>query len=1031
MVFVDESVDDYQQLIDDIESQLEKGRRFSVVSLDSDRDGIAQISDYLNQQQDVAAVHIFSHGANGEVFLGNGRLNSTSLDGYAEAIEGWQQALSNDADLLFYGCNIAASNHGQDMINALTLLTGADVAASRDATGSVQFGGNWDLEYSNGEIQTDEALAPSTQQNWNNVLSTFIVNTTADTIDVSLGDGNALDGAGNTSLRAAIMQANASGGSHTIILGAETYRLSLGPAGDDAAANGDLDITCDLTITGAGAGLTIINGGGLDRVFDVRSSGNLTISNVTIQGGDSAGNGGGVQVNAGSQLTLNNVIISGNQAGQGAGLYNAGTVLLTDVEFSNNGFAATATGGGLHNAGDATLNRVTISGSQADTGAGIYNDNSATNLSLTNVTLSGNTAASTGGGLYTRASANIVNSTLTLNSADTGGGIRTQGGGGTVDLQNTIVAGNSASSANSDVSGTFSSSGYNLIGDGTGSSDLVDGLSNDQVGTTASPVDPMLDSLKDNGGFNQTHALLVGSPAIDAGISAGAPLVDQRGLLRDDGSQDIGSYEVGANITPATADLYLTTEGSVTSGGQDGLSTWNDEDLITIGDPNLSFGPGTTGTFAMGIDLTALTSGANVDAAHLVSRDLQIGASNFQLRAGDLLLSDRASTATYTSNNLVPLETGFSTAVSPDQNDVIIFRPDTPADYTRGQFGLLIDNMVGTSDDLMGFTLIEQNITVGGYALKAGDFLYTTDQTGGQDNKIWLYGTGTVGSGSTPVDRHIFLDGDDAAVGIPREIQGLELLEQTTRIGDRVFAAGTILTHVDNPDQVGSNDLDVDEHDIFALDVKTSSLVGAGNASASLFFDGTSVNFGSNAEDLGAIALGMASVPVDNAPPLPCLLVSTAGNVTSSGAPGMGSWDEDEVLRFGSPGFSLGAGTNTTGEFSFKFDLGAFGENKNINGLHYVRSTLTIGSGGGSTEFTLQSGDLLLTVNGASPYTYTGNTTAITIYEQDVFVFRPQATGDYSGGEFYYLLDNPIGDNVRGLGRKPTGRRRRSPRRSP
>ncbi len=67
VIFVDEAVDDYQQLIDDIESQLKKGRRFSVVSLDSERDGIAQISDYLNQQRDVTAVHILSHGADGEV----------------------------------------------------------------------------------------------------------------------------------------------------------------------------------------------------------------------------------------------------------------------------------------------------------------------------------------------------------------------------------------------------------------------------------------------------------------------------------------------------------------------------------------------------------------------------------------------------------------------------------------------------------------------------------------------------------------------------------------------------------------------------------------------------------------------------------------------------------------------------------------------------------------------------------------------------------------------------------------------------
>ena len=202
VIFVDEAVDDFDLLIADLESQREKGRRFNIVGLDSDHDGIAQISDYLSQQQGVDAVHIISHGADGEVFLGSSRLNATTLDGYAEAIEGWQRALSSDADLLFYGCNMAAGHQGQDLVNSLTLLTGADVAASEDVTGSVQFGGDWVLEYGKGEIETAVALSPDTQQNWNGVLATFIVNTTNDS------------GAG--SLRQAIIDANALGGTDTI-----------------------------------------------------------------------------------------------------------------------------------------------------------------------------------------------------------------------------------------------------------------------------------------------------------------------------------------------------------------------------------------------------------------------------------------------------------------------------------------------------------------------------------------------------------------------------------------------------------------------------------------------------------------------------------------------------------------------------------------------------------------------------------------------------------------------------------------------
>ena len=150
VIFVDEAVDDVDQLIADLESQRDKGRPFDIVALDSDHDGIDQISAYLSRQQDVDAVHVISHGADGEVVLGNSRLNAATLDDYAEAIEGWQRALSNDADLLFYGCNLAAGHDGQDLVNSLTLLTGADVAASDDVTGSAQLGGDWVLEYGQG-----------------------------------------------------------------------------------------------------------------------------------------------------------------------------------------------------------------------------------------------------------------------------------------------------------------------------------------------------------------------------------------------------------------------------------------------------------------------------------------------------------------------------------------------------------------------------------------------------------------------------------------------------------------------------------------------------------------------------------------------------------------------------------------------------------------------------------------------------------------------------------------------------------------
>ncbi len=176
VVFVDAGVEDYQSLVDDLAAQTTEGRLFDVVILDAGADGITQISTYLAQQQNVAAVHIVSHGASGEVTLGNTTLNLTTLDRYADQLEGWQQALTNDADLLFYGCDLAAGPNGQAFIDSLALLTGADVAASSDLTGAASLGGNWVLEYAKGPIEAAVAFSSQAQQSWAGTLvePTFI-----------------------------------------------------------------------------------------------------------------------------------------------------------------------------------------------------------------------------------------------------------------------------------------------------------------------------------------------------------------------------------------------------------------------------------------------------------------------------------------------------------------------------------------------------------------------------------------------------------------------------------------------------------------------------------------------------------------------------------------------------------------------------------------------------------------------------------------------------------------------------------------
>ncbi len=170
---------------------------------------------------------------------------------------------------------------------------------------------------------------------------------------------------------------------------------------------------------------------------------------------------------------------------------------------------------------------------------------------MTNCTISGNRAdpdRARGGGIYHNGSTiTLTNCTVTRNSAYTTGTFENGQGihsSRTANIKNTIIAGNGSGSS-PDISGTYTSQGNNLVSNDTGSTGFTNGVNGDQVGTFASPIDAKLSALANYGGPTQTHALLPGSPAIDAGTSNGAPPQDQRGVNRV-GAVDIGSFEVAA-----------------------------------------------------------------------------------------------------------------------------------------------------------------------------------------------------------------------------------------------------------------------------------------------------------------------------------------------------------------------------------------------------------------------------------------------------------------------------------------------------
>ena len=223
------------------------------------------------------------------------------------------------------------------------------------------------------------------------VPATFSVNTTLD--DVTPANGQ-------MSLREAISHANTNPGADTIVLSAGVFKISQIGANENGNGGGDCDITGTVTIPGAGAGLTIIDGQKIDRVFDVLgaapSSIKVVFAGLTIRNGKVSGDGGGIRV-SNADLVVRDCVVSGNLAsanGSGGGISNAtlpgtGNIKITRTTVVRN--VATADGGGLAVLGSSVL---TMNGStvrrnvSASSSGGII----AETATVTNSTISGNRA---------------------------------------------------------------------------------------------------------------------------------------------------------------------------------------------------------------------------------------------------------------------------------------------------------------------------------------------------------------------------------------------------------------------------------------------------------------------------------------------------------------------------------------------------------------------------------------------------------------------------------------------------------------
>ena len=390
--------------------------------------------------------------------------------------------------------------------------------------------------------------------------------TTTDAVDAAPGDGTCATAAGDCSLRAAVQEANASAGPDTITLPAGTYTLTLAGADENDNETGDLDLTDSITIAGAGMGSTVLDGNGTDRVLDFPLIGQsiiIMIRDLTIRNGLATGNtpedGGAIRVNSGS-TTLERVALLQNTATQnGGGLHQRGegTLVVLDSRIEDN--TADVSGGGINAAGvETTITQTTIAENSAHLGGGVQVADAT--LTADAITVTGNSATDTGGGLRVfRSEMHVSNSTISGNRASgssKGAGVHVASGLST--LRYVTIVGNTNGYG---LSGPFEDAlleGVIIANNPTGDCDdrvriqtVGSNLDSDGSCGFALTAPPQLGPLADNGGPTLTHALLAGSPAIDAATGCPPPATDQRGEPRPQGNGcDLGAFEAEPGQPP-------------------------------------------------------------------------------------------------------------------------------------------------------------------------------------------------------------------------------------------------------------------------------------------------------------------------------------------------------------------------------------------------------------------------------------------------------------------------------------------------
>ncbi len=1084
IVFVDAGVEDHETLVQDLLERAGSDRRFEVVLLDSDRDGLDQIGEVLaGAGRTWDAVHVVSHGTDAAVGLGDSWLSSESLAARSDAVAAWGGALAADADLLFYGCDLAESAEGRALIDALARLTGADVAASIDDTGSAALGGDWHLEYEAGAVETAIAFSAAAQADFTGVLDGTLIWSDSGTSELETAEftGSGFDTPDATA---------AAGGPYVTTDGAEA------PTRDEKiviGVNAANEIHAQVYSGGSwghvGQLATVTAGyHGFDVAYESQSGDALIVYNdgtgitYDVWNGSSFAGSGPVPIPlvgepqqmhlASNPLTDELVLVVKNAAKElyvhvwDGGSWDPGTLIPagnSSVEITDISVVYEQQSG---------RPMILFGDSSTDAHYRVWNGSSWTGGSVS-------PPGSTSGEVRWTTSAADPNSNriaLAVNTQDADLWLAVwDGSSWEASAEATTAAPADFISA---IDVAFESSSGNAIAAYTK-------FFNDRIWyQTWTPGggwsgDTMGQSLGLVGG---TTVTLDADPASDeVMLTTLDSSADVNTLLWDGGSW--GSrveHETGSGITLAQPFVFLWEAGAASEAAGLWLGADDGDEVVEEFTPTALENPTTAGTFSTLTDLDAFVVSGNpkFKAIHFVSESLPIsgvGLNALSLDRGDLILALDQNNTDLSSTN----------ALTVSQDDLFVFKPDTPGDYSSGTFSMLAPGL-GASEKILAFTLVERDTDVGGVGtLARGSFLYVVDDSDG-DRQILHYDPSD-GSTTVVVDGTSGSGFSDATT----KIDGIDLVEESTAIGGRILTSGQILVSTNKDDlDVGATPVTTDDEDVFLLDVTSPT-----NFEATLLFDGSDVAYGDDtsmltlvataaspdlianrltiaegetvvlsktnlstidadtpASDLvytvssvsngqfefvaaptvaitsftqddvdtgkvqfvhdgstsapaysltvtdGTTPAGPSAASITFLPPSDAVIWFSSNNdVSSSGAPGLDSWSDSELVQFGAP--SLALGPTTSGTLSaVGFDLSAFAGDgvADIDGVHYVSRPTTVGT---TNPIELYAGDLLL-----SPVS-TETLGGVPAPEDDLVIFRPDQPGDYGTGTFLPFLN--------------------------